>query len=267
MIPSVEIFGKIITPYFFTALTGIFVAGFFGCKISAKRGIDSVDMLIFMLVTCIGVFFGGILLFGLTTIVNHFNRLPEVFARAESAADYFALAVAIFGGSVFYGGLLGGIAAGLIFIKAKKLDLGAYSDVMALVAPFFHVFGRMGCFLSGCCYGIEWEHGFTYHHSLVEEANGVPRFPVQLLESLFVLSIFAVLLFLFKSNRFKNRLFYIYLIIYSAGRFFLEFLRGDQIRGIYYGVSTSQLISVLVFAVSVFMFVKTSAKKRKNPKN
>ena len=71
-----------------------------------------------------------------------------------------------------------------------------HTDVAALASPLFHIFGRLGCFLSGCCFGVESSVGFVYHHCLIEEANGVSRFPVQLVEAFANLFIFLLLFIL-----------------------------------------------------------------------
>lgn len=85
---------------------------------------------------------------------------------------------------VFYGGLIGGIAAGLIAIKSMRLNSGIYADTMAPVIPLFHGFARIGCFFAGCCYGVQSDIGFTAHgNQFVAEVNDVCRFPVQLLEA------------------------------------------------------------------------------------
>ena len=89
----------------------------------------------------------------------------------------------IWGGSVFYGGLLGGILAGAVYLRRKGRPLDLWASLTAPAIPLFHVFGRVGCFLGGCCYGLPSAWGFVYRYSPVAEANGVSRFPVQLVEA------------------------------------------------------------------------------------
>ena len=141
-----------------------------------------------------------------------------VLLKAESIIQFFQFVGTIFGGSVFYGGLIGGIIAALITIKIKKLPLGAFADIITLCIPAFHAFARVGCFLSGCCYGIESEFGFTAHgNTLVPDVNDVSRFPVQLLEAVLNLVLFAALIFLYKrisgkGGFFDGKLIFIYLL-------------------------------------------------------
>jgi len=68
--------------------------------------------------------------------------------------------------------------------------------------------------------------------------------------------------FLMKKGIQKGRLFYIYLLSYSVLRFINEFLRGDEIRGFVLGISTSQLISILIFIASLSLLIYTNLKKK-----
>ena len=107
----------------------------------------------------------------------------------------------------------------------------------------------------------------SYTHLLVEAANGVRRFPVQLVEAGFNLLLFVVLAWLLKKGLCKGKLFLLYLLAYSAGRFVLEFWRGDAYRGFLFGVSTSQWISILLFVAAgcALLWQGLRAKKRMQP--
>ena len=143
----------------------------------------------------------------------------------------------------------------------RKLNIEAFSDCLVVGIPIFHCFGRIGCFLSGCCYGIESEWGFTATNAIVNSCNHVNRFPVQFLEAGLNILLFCLLLLFFYKRTFIGNLIYIYLTIYSLIRFFDEFLRGDIYRGIWFGLSTSQWISICIFIFSIFMiFLKTKRK-------
>ena len=152
---------------------------------------------------------------------------------------------------MFYGGLIGGLIASRI-CTGKNKSYSNYIDIVAASIPLFHFFGRIGCFLGGCCFGIESHFGFTFLHSPIEEANGVSRFPVQLTEAVFNLGLFFLLNCFLQNNKFKNRLVYVYLLIYPTGRFLLEFLRGDEYWGMWSFLSTSQIISIFIFSFALF---------------
>ena len=252
MFPGFELFGKYISSYSILVLAGVFTAGPFAMSQYRKRTGDSYDMLIVLLFSAIGAVVGGTLLYGVTN-VQYWYLLFE----AESFERFAKLLYMIFGGSVFYGGLLGAMGVAAIVIRCRRLSFADVTDCAAPAAPLFHCWGRIGCFLAGCCYGVESDFGFVYEHASVEQANGVRRFPVQLAEALCLLIIFIVLWQLLKKGRLKGKLFAAYLLIYAPTRFVLEFFRGDDYRGFIFGLSTSQLISVAIaVCTAAYLLIK-----------
>ncbi|MBO4219732.1 MAG: prolipoprotein diacylglyceryl transferase [Clostridia bacterium] len=229
---------------------GALAAGIVGCRLCRKRGLNDNDYIITLLISAAGVFVGASLLYAIT----NYRYFPLLF-RTSSLEEFWNVLTAIFGGMVFYGGLIGGVAAGIITVKVKKYPAREFLDISAVIIPLFHAFARVGCFLGGCCYGIECEIGFAAHgNPLIQDINDVVRFPVQLLESGMNLLIFAVLLLLYRkslSGKFLyGKLIYFYLIMYSTVRFSDEYLRGDSIRGFLLGMSTSQFISLILIVLS-----------------
>lgn len=164
-------------------------------------------------------------------------------------------------GLVFYGGLLGAYAGVLIFCRMYKLYTFAELNHFTVIVPLFHAFGRIGCAVNGCCYGIEY-HGplsisYTAAHinpGISDDIADFSRFPVQPLEALAELLIFVFLLILYIKTRDRYSLTSIYLLIYSVVRFSDEFLRGDSARKIWGPFSTSQWISLIIF-VSVIIYL------------
>ena len=168
------------------------------------------------------------------------------FSRVfQSIAQFNAF---VSSGFVFYGGLLGGLAAFPFVKKVHRVDTRAYMPLLAPCLCLAHAFGRIGCSLAGCCHGKVTAGAlyFLYRHSLVAP-NNVRLFPVQGIESLclFVLCAVLIVLALHSSGR---TVIAVYITAYSALRFILEFFRGDAERGMVGFLSTSQIISVLLFA-------------------
>jgi len=193
-------------------------------------------------------------------VITHTDRL---FSSINMFAFYFA---DVFGGMVFYGGLIGACLGGYIYMKKAKLDLRNYADTLAPCIPLFHGFGRIGCFLAGCCYGIESDIGFIYH-SVTGSANAVRRFPIQLVESAenFIICIVLLLLLCKCKNIKKGTLIWIYGLIYPIVRFINEFFRGDVTeRGFFGALSTSQWISIFIFAFSAIMLMVGYCRKEKS---
>lgn len=255
MFPYINIFGKQLSTYSIMFLIGALLSGFLACKQIKKKGYNDYYMIVLLLIASIGVFIGGHLLYSITNInklylfIIHIGNTPDVKTFFGAISD-------IFGGSVFYGGLIGGMIAGAIYIKKKKLPFNIFSDIVATIIPLFHFFGRIGCFLVGCCYGVESHIGFTYQHSLIESANHVNRFPIQLVEASYNLCLFIILYSLYKKNKLTGKLLGLYLVLYPIGRFIFEFFRGDEYRGFLFGLSTSQIISILLFIFGIFLLTK-----------
>lgn len=260
MFPDIKIFDKVISWYSIMALVGIFFCGWYIIRFCKKKNIDDNQIIIILLIAAIGVLVGSHILYGLTnfdliiTFIKNFHKI-------NSFKLFLDCIIEIFGGSVFYGGLIGGLLFAYIYIKSKKLDLKFLSDLLAPIIPLFHFFGRIGCFLSGCCYGIESKLGFTYKHSLMESANNINRFPIQLVEASYNLILFILLTVFYKKGKFKGKLLYIYLILYPVGRFIFEFFRGDEYRGFIFGLSTSQFISILLLVFSIVNLILKQIKK------
>lgn len=257
MIGNFLIFGKEVSSYAVCAFVGAMLTGTFAFIMSKRKGLDEVKMTFMLLFSVIGVFIGGHLLYGITNI----DKL-WLFGKIKNFNGFITVFSLVFGGQVFYGGLFGGIAVASIFAKITRLEnFSSYADIMAVGVPFFHFFGRIGCFMGGCCYGIESDFGYTTYNGLISSANGVNRFPVQLFEAGFCLLLSFFMFRLLKSEKLKDRLFYIYLFIYAIGRFILEFFRGDSYRGFLFGLSTSQIISILIIIlISVFYIISKKNK-------
>lgn len=253
MFPYITLFGRVIGMYAVMSLIGMFASGAFAMHIAKKRGHNNNIILTMLLIATIGVFLGSHLLYGIVNLKAVLTYVMPI--GIHSFNDLLTVISAILGGTIFYGGLLGGLLFGTIYIRRKKLPLSEYADMSAPCIPLFHGFGRIGCFLGGCCYGIEWEHGIVFHRALVDSANGTPRFPVQLYEAAFNFALFFILWRLQGHVRLRGKLMAVYLIAYPCGRFLLEFLRGDSYRGFWLTLSTSQIISLGIIASTLIFLI------------
>jgi phosphatidylglycerol:prolipoprotein diacylglycerol transferase len=169
-------------------------------------------------------------------------------------------------GGTFYGGLIFGIIFAFWYIKKHKLDSKLILDCAAPSIALAHFFGRLGCFMAGCCYGRAAHQcsiavTFPNKEHTVAPA-GIPRYPTQLMEAILNLINFIILIFIYKKRSFKGQVFCFYLINYSIIRFSVEFFRGDSDRGYIFGgmnhpfssLSVPQLISLLGFVSGVLLY-------------
>ena len=227
------------------------IAVIFVCHgLGKKRGMPPYDFLGGMVVMAVFAILGAKLLYGLTNI----GLLTEIVVHADEFKSINGILKGIgiaFDGMVFYGGVLGAITGMAVWLKVTKRPWADYLDLLAVGIPLFHAIARIGCFLGGCCYGIECDFGLVYTENPIEQANGVPRFPVQLLESACEAVLFAVLASFFVRKRFHGELIWVWLGSYAVIRFFDEFLRGDAYRGFLGPLSTSQWISLAIIVVVI----------------
>ncbi|MCQ2547910.1 MAG: prolipoprotein diacylglyceryl transferase [Clostridia bacterium] len=221
------------------AIIGATIMAVFVCKLIKKdgRNMEIDDWFSCVLVSALGVLAGSHLLYGITNI-SYWGALKEA-----TWDNLWPVIKVIFGGSVFYGGLIVGLITYYIMLKHKRFrgqrleteSVRYYLNLAGIGIPLFHGFARIGCFLGGCCYGID-------------------NFPVQLLESAVEFGLFFLMFVLYRKG--KKYILECYLMLYAVARFFIEFLRGDQIRGFVGVLSTSQFISVIVLAVCGFILFR-----------
>ena len=157
-------------------------------------------------------------------------------------------------GFVIYGAILGGILGIYIYSKKKAWNTLNVLDLLVPSLPLAQGFGRIGCFLAGCCYGkvTSLPIGVEFKNSPFAPAN-VFLIPTQIFSSIFDFMLALFLLWYDRRERKKGRVFSLYLIIYSVGRFLIEFLRGDP-RGSVSILSTSQFISLFVLIIGILLF-------------
>ncbi len=175
------------------------------------------------------------------------------------------------GGLVWYGGLVACLLwLGLVLPNRPQLKGFALLDVLALATCLAIFVGRWASFLSGENYGkiatdLPWSVTFPPHpHTQVPgEFIGQPLHPTQLYHSLHGLVLFGILLLVARRGLGPGALSGLFLILYSVGRFVIEFYRGDDLaRGMAFGgrVSTSQIISIPVFFLGLALFLSRRRK-------
>lgn len=231
-----RVMGYFIPYYGFMLAVGLLAAGLFGYKLIKYYGLSENDYLILAMYALAGGMTGAKLLylFIVRKYIN-WNRILEI--------EY--LEKLLGSGFVYFGGFLGGILGIYIAGKIHKISVRKYLNTAIPCLPAAQGFGRIGCYLAGCCYGIPYEGpaAVIYKESNLAPA-GIPLFPVQLLEAIccWVIMIFLLVYIL----RFQGgHAFFVYIISYSVMRFGLEWLRYDDLeRGKFCHLSTSQWISL-----------------------
>lgn len=145
------------------------------------------------------------------------------------------------GGLSWFGGLISGFIFGIAYLKKTNAPIYKTLDLVVPFAALAQAIGRFGCFLNGCCFGRT-------------------AIPVQLYSSLVLIFIFIILRLLQERAHKEGQIFLSYLLLYSAKRFFIEFLRLDN-EIILFGLTLFQFISIAIFCVA---FIKLILLKRSN---
>ena len=234
--------------YGFMIAVGVFAA-WLTAEYRAKKYRADTDQIFFLVLWClVGGLLGAKLLFWITE-------------WKEVAADPGFILRTMTDGFIVYGGIIGGIIAGWLYSRITKLNFLKYFDLMIPSVALAQGFGRIGCFLAGCCYGRETDAfwGVTFPEGSFAPA-GVPLIPTQLLSSAGDFLIMAVLLIYSRHSKKTGNTGALYLLLYGIGRFLIEFLRSDD-RGTVGMLSTSQFISIGIVLIAVGMFNKKQRKK------
>ncbi|MBD5135239.1 MAG: prolipoprotein diacylglyceryl transferase [Lachnospiraceae bacterium] len=250
MLPIINI-GSFPIPVYGTLIAFSYIIGTILISFRANiYGYSKGNIYISSILAAIGMIVGAKLLHFITVIPVLIKNRDAVHSSLLYAIYYS------FSGYVFYGGLLGAII--MIYLYCVQMDFKFlhFMNVITPAIPFIHSIGRIGCFMGGCCYGIEY-HGFLSIHfpinEYVTELSNVPRFPIQLLEAAELFLLFIIFYIHSKYKYDDGFLFGTYLISYGILRFFNEFLRGDVERGFLLHMSTSQWISIMAVLIGIII--------------
>ena len=154
-------------------------------------------------------------------------------------------------GFVYYGGLVGGLAAGLWYARQQKLPCLKLADWFMTALALGHGIGRFGCLAAGCCYGRHTDLPWG-----VALAGALSRHPTQVYEAVLNLALFAALVRFALPRAEDGRwrrgsVLAAYLISYSALRFAVEFLRDDDRGAFIAGLSPSQWAALAAAAAAL----------------
>ncbi len=214
---------------------GVLIATFLVYRHALKRKLDAEKIVDLIFWIVLWGLIGGRILYVLINPDIYFNAPWEIIKINK-------------GGLVFHGSLISAIIAALVFMKKSKQPLLETLDIIFVYVPLAHAIGRVGCFLNGCCYGKPtqafWGVIFPGHFIKVH--------PTQLYSAFLLLIIFLVLYFREKKKRFSGEMVCLYLIIYGAMRFSIEFLRANPpVLGF---LTMFQCISIALVLIGLILY-------------
>jgi phosphatidylglycerol:prolipoprotein diacylglycerol transferase len=236
---------RAIGSYGLLVLLGIAVAGGLAVRATARARLDVGAAFAVLALAVAGGLAGSWLTFALVELVR------------TGSLD----AVARGGGLVFFGAVPGGLVAAWAGGRWLRLDVVRVLDLAAPGLAAGHALGRMGCFLGGCCFGKAFDGPWSvlYVHPLAPAAHpSVPRHPTPLYEAAGLLGIALVLAFLPLRRVGVGARAALLLALYAVLRVATELTRGDAVRGVLAGVSTSQAIAAIALVGASLWIVRTA---------
>ena len=183
-------------------------------------------------------------------------------------------AIAIWNGGVgIPGAVIGGVIALYIYSKIKKVDFGTWVDIIAPGLALAQAIGRWGNYLNQEVYGspssLPWAITIDPAHRLPEFASQATYHPLFLYESFWNLMNMGILLWLNRkySNKLKTGdIFLSYILIYSIGRFALEFLRLDPSPVAGFNINQTFMLVLLILSSGALIWRHLVMKSHKNSK-
>ena len=160
------------------------------------------------------------------------------------------------GGMAIHGAIIAAVLAGAVMTRIKGIPFWKGADLIAPYIALGQAIGRIGCLFNGCCYGRVIESGF----GIIFPGDAVMKVPTQIYSSLGLLFIYMALRVIGHKKETNGRLFALYLIFYSAFRFFIDFLRGDN-PPVLVGLTLAQFISVGILICGIFIYFLRTSKK------
>lgn len=211
---------------------------FLVCSFLAKRrgaaiGMDGEKVMDLMITLIVSGVIGGRLMFVLLDLDYFGSRPLDIFKLWE-------------GGLAWYGGFILAIISGAVFLRINKMPVLKTADLIIPYVALGQAIGRIGCFLNGCCYG----KATALPIGVVFNPEQGAVLPTQLFESVAMFIAYLILRRRVPSN---GRTLFLYLILYSAFRFSIEFLRGDNMLTVM-GFTFSQAVSIAIFAAAVILW-------------
>ncbi len=237
--------GFTVHSYGFMLAVGILAGYILMVRVATYRGISK-DFVGYLLTGCVlwGVI--GARLFYVLIAFENFAASPVNIIKIWE------------GGLVYWGGFIGG--AGWLFYATKKMSLNIriVADLISPALSLGYAFGRIGCFLTGCCYGAKTDSviSIVFKNRASLAPINEPLIPVQLYASLysFLLAVFLYQRFKFGKAK-PGHVFVLYIFLYSVFRIVIEFFRADYRGPLFSGLTPTQWIAAAGAILSSYYVV------------
>jgi phosphatidylglycerol:prolipoprotein diacylglycerol transferase len=265
MLPIINLFGRQIPTYGLMGTIGALSGLFYVFFRSPRYHLSRDDAVYIYVLSLVGAMIGAKILYLALEAGDLIQDLPLLLSNFSMFFSKY-----LTGGFVFYGGLFSSIAVAWLCARNYRVHLVDFFPVLLPALALMCGFGRIGCFCAGCCYGVETSSplGVVFPRTSHIAPAGIPLVPVQLIEAAADFLLFFFMIWLCKKASRTRYALRIYLLLYAAIRFTIEFWRGDSIRGLWGPFSTSQWISLgVITTVGLLLILHPTALHRETSKN
>jgi len=170
-----------------------------------------------------------------------------LYWKEEFAGRWLEILLINHGGLVYFGGLASAVLTLILWARVKGKSLAALADALAGPLALAHAFGRLGCFMGGCCYGTKCDHFWAVQLQVPPAVAGIPVHPVQLYESFGLFYLVVALMVVEGMARFPGHVALTYGLLYSILRFIVEFFRGDVPHDVLGRFTVAQTLCAVLF--------------------
>lgn len=236
-----EVFGIAVRWYGILISSAMIIGTILALREAKRLGLDENLIIDFILVMIPSAIIGARLYFVIFNWSNYNGEIMKMINVRE-------------GGLAIHGGVIGGVIAGLVYTRIKKFGFWQLADIITPSLILGQSIGRWGNFINQEAYGsptnLPW--GIM--------VDGVRVHPAFLYESIWNFAIFIFLMIYRRKKKFDGELFYIYLILYSVGRFFIEGLRTDSLM--MGSLRVAQVLSLTLILVFGFLLSRKRGKNK-----
>lgn len=230
-----------------------FLVGTWLSLVEARRlRLDEDKLVNMILVTLVASILGARMLY----VIEHLQEFRREWGSALALWQ---------GGLTLYGGVVAGTFAGLVAARRFGLPVWVAADALTPAFALGTMFGRLGCFLNGCCYGhpttLAWGVKFPHDSFAYLEFGDTPVHPSQLYNAALGLGLFAILWAVRKRPRTPGTLFWGFLAAFAVGRAAIDLTRAYEADAVFmrigaWGVTESQLTSFALTLFSLLMILR-----------
>lgn len=259
MVPIIDIAGLKVHTYLVAGILAWIAGSMFFFISQRKEGKPTWKIILLLLFFTAGFLFGSRIFAG-------FSR-PELHTQVPVNAS--RMRFWLHAGESFYGALLGGLGGAAVACIILRLQILMILDSAASALMLMLGICKLGCLLGGCCWGNPtlFPLALEFHDfEAPVRPIGVPLHATQLYEMTIAMLIFILLVWANRKKRLSGLPLTLALTIYPVARFIIEFLRGGKLL-FFYGLTINQWMSLLVFAMGLFVLYVAISTNRKDAVN